>query len=260
MASLLRLSAIGLAALLLLPAAAAARRTAAPGRHGPLPPGRPAQGRRLRRGRIEPHVQRVGGAGAGLGRHQPARPAQARRLDVYTYLTRQPRPADPEHRLRPPDPGGPRRGHVAAAVRPDRPGGPAARAAAAPTGARPAAHAARLPGQRHGLRGAGAGRNRGERPPRGPAAELRRSRDRALDWLLGQQGADGRGEDTDLTGSVLEALNAGGRRNTPAQARALAYLRSRQNADGGFGGGAGATGVQLRIHRVGGARAWSRPA
>ena len=36
---------------------------------------------------------------------------------------------------------------------------------------------------------------------------------------------------------MLEALNAAGRRNTPAQARALAYLRSRQNADGGFGRG-----------------------
>ena len=71
------------------------------------------------------------------------------------------------------------------------------------------------------------------------AAQLRRSQDRALDWLVGRQSAEGLWQDTDLTGSVLEALNAGGRRNTAAQARAVAYLRSRQNADGGFGGGPG---------------------
>jgi len=69
-----------------------------------------------------------------------------------------------------------------------------------------------------------------------PAA-LRRRTDRALDWLSGKQAADGSWEGTDLTGSVIEALNAGGRRSTPAQERALAYLRGRQNADGGFGGG-----------------------
>ena len=75
------------------------------------------------------------------------------------------------------------------------------------------------------------------------SAATRSSRDRALQWLLGKQlpngawqGTDSE-ESTDLTGSVLEALNAAGRRNTPAQARALAYLRSRQNADGGFGRG-----------------------
>ena len=69
------------------------------------------------------------------------------------------------------------------------------------------------------------------------ASRLRSSQDKALDWLLGRQGADGSWDGTDLTGSVLEALNAGGRRGTPAQARALAYLRSRQNPDGGFGTG-----------------------
>lgn len=69
------------------------------------------------------------------------------------------------------------------------------------------------------------------------AAQLRLSRDRGLDWLVANQGPDGSWEGADLTGSVIEALNAGKRRGTPAQARALAYLRSRQNADGGFGTG-----------------------
>ena len=69
------------------------------------------------------------------------------------------------------------------------------------------------------------------------AARLRRSQDRALDWLLAHQGADGSWEGTDLTGSVIEALNAGGRRGTPAQGRAIAFLRTRQNGDGGFGAG-----------------------
>ncbi len=66
----------------------------------------------------------------------------------------------------------------------------------------------------------------------------RRRANRALDWLLTRQAADGSWEGTDLTGSVIEALNAAGRRGTPAQERALAYLRARQNADGGFGTGA----------------------
>ncbi len=69
------------------------------------------------------------------------------------------------------------------------------------------------------------------------ATQLRRSSDRALNWLTANQQPDGSWEGTDLTGSVIEALNAAGRRGTPAQARALRYLRSRQNADGGFGQG-----------------------
>lgn len=67
-------------------------------------------------------------------------------------------------------------------------------------------------------------------------AKLERTRvNRAVDWLLSRQASDGSfGGDTDLTGSAIEALNAAGRRNTPQQAKALAYLRARQNADGGF--------------------------
>lgn len=68
-------------------------------------------------------------------------------------------------------------------------------------------------------------------------AQLKKRSGRALDWLVGNQKRDGSFAGVDLTGSVIEALNAGGRRNTPAQARALAFIRSRQNGDGGFGQG-----------------------
>ncbi len=70
-------------------------------------------------------------------------------------------------------------------------------------------------------------------------AGLERTRvNRAVDWLLSKQAPDGSfGGGTDLTGSAIEALNATGRRGTPAQQRALAYLRARQNSDGGFGAG-----------------------
>ena len=58
---------------------------------------------------------------------------------------------------------------------------------------------------------------------------------RAVDWLLTQQSADGSfGGDTDQTGAAIEALNAAGRHKTPQQAKALQYLRARQNPDGGF--------------------------
>ncbi|HYI36450.1 MAG TPA: prenyltransferase/squalene oxidase repeat-containing protein [Thermoleophilaceae bacterium] len=67
-------------------------------------------------------------------------------------------------------------------------------------------------------------------------AKLERTRvNRAVDWLLTQQAPDGSfGGDTDQTGSAIEALNAAGRRRTPQQAKALQYLRARQNPDGGF--------------------------
>ncbi len=70
----------------------------------------------------------------------------------------------------------------------------------------------------------------------------------ALDWLETQQNdggawswqVKGLTDNVDLTGGVLEALNAAGRPGTAAQARALAFLRSAQRPDGGFsetGGG-----------------------
>lgn len=65
---------------------------------------------------------------------------------------------------------------------------------------------------------------------------------RAADWLIEHQNGDGSWAgyslasrpDTDMTGAVLEALAAAGRRDTPAQRRALGYLRSMQTDDGGF--------------------------
>jgi len=75
----------------------------------------------------------------------------------------------------------------------------------------------------------------------------------ALDWLETQQNDDGawswqvKGmtDNVDLTGAVLEALNAGGRHGTAAQAAALAFLHRAQRPDGGFteGGGGGESNV-----------------
>jgi prenyltransferase beta subunit len=68
-------------------------------------------------------------------------------------------------------------------------------------------------------------------------AGLRSRANRAMDWLVSNQADDGSWDGVDLTASAIEALNAGGRRRTAAQAKALAFIRSRQNADGGFGQG-----------------------
>jgi hypothetical protein len=64
----------------------------------------------------------------------------------------------------------------------------------------------------------------------------------AADWLLTQQNDDGGwgygvkgGEsEVDLTGAAIEALNAAGRPDTPAQREGLAYLKRAQLPDGGF--------------------------
>jgi energy-coupling factor transport system substrate-specific component len=65
---------------------------------------------------------------------------------------------------------------------------------------------------------------------------------RARTWLARQQGKDGgfgvapgAASDTDNTGSVLQALGAGGLRSGKRVDRALAFLRGSQNRDGGFG-------------------------
>jgi prenyltransferase beta subunit len=63
-------------------------------------------------------------------------------------------------------------------------------------------------------------------------------------WLLAHQDPSGAWSpsapvtgvvDADVTGAVIQALNAAGRHDTPAQARALAWLHTMQNDDGGFG-------------------------
>ena len=65
---------------------------------------------------------------------------------------------------------------------------------------------------------------------------------RARTWLARQQGSDGgfgvapgAASDTDNTGSVLQALGAGGLRTGKRVDRAVAFLRASQNRDGGFG-------------------------
>jgi energy-coupling factor transport system substrate-specific component len=65
---------------------------------------------------------------------------------------------------------------------------------------------------------------------------------RARAWLARQQGKDGgfgvapgAASDTDNTGSVLQALGAGGLRSGKRVDRALKFLRGSQNSDGGFG-------------------------
>ena len=65
----------------------------------------------------------------------------------------------------------------------------------------------------------------------------------ALLWLLKQQnrdggfgfGAAGGSSDVDDTGSVLQALAAGGKRGSKVVKGAVSYLRHAQNPDGGFG-------------------------
>lgn len=64
----------------------------------------------------------------------------------------------------------------------------------------------------------------------------------AADWLLTQQndddgwgyGVKGGESEVDLTGAVIEALNAAGRPDTAAQREGLAYLERAQLPDGGF--------------------------
>jgi prenyltransferase beta subunit len=64
----------------------------------------------------------------------------------------------------------------------------------------------------------------------------------AVDWLLGAQHDDGSwgwsprksSQSVDMTGAVIQALNAGGRRATPEQDRGFGYIRALQKPDGGF--------------------------
>jgi len=73
-------------------------------------------------------------------------------------------------------------------------------------------------------------------------AAVRARLDAATDWIVAAQNPDGgwpavvRGGPTDLdmTGAAIQALNAIGRRGTPAETRALALLRRLQHPDGGF--------------------------
>ena len=65
---------------------------------------------------------------------------------------------------------------------------------------------------------------------------------RGAEWLVTQQNEDGgwnwrlEGDpsEVDLTGAAIEALNAAGRHDSQAQARALEFLRGAQRSDGGF--------------------------
>jgi prenyltransferase beta subunit len=65
----------------------------------------------------------------------------------------------------------------------------------------------------------------------------------AADWLVDHQNdngswpsfALGTQQDADMTAAVLEALAAAGRKRTAAQQAGLAFLRTMQNDDGGFG-------------------------
>jgi energy-coupling factor transport system substrate-specific component len=64
----------------------------------------------------------------------------------------------------------------------------------------------------------------------------------AVKWLVRQQNDDGgfgfakrgTGSDTDNTGSALQALVTAGRGSTATARKAIAFLRARQNPDGGF--------------------------
>jgi hypothetical protein len=66
----------------------------------------------------------------------------------------------------------------------------------------------------------------------------------AVSWLIGAQGPEGGwafdgstaagAADTNTTGLALQALAAVGAASDPAVAKAVAYLRAQQNADGGF--------------------------
>ena len=64
----------------------------------------------------------------------------------------------------------------------------------------------------------------------------------AADWLLSVQNGDGGWEFTtgdarssaDITGAVIQALRYAGRAGTQAEQRALAFLRTMQQDDGGF--------------------------
>jgi prenyltransferase/squalene oxidase-like repeat protein len=78
-------------------------------------------------------------------------------------------------------------------------------------------------------------------PVKEPAAEA--AVQKASEWLLAK-GEDGDGgfnwrstgspSEVDLTGAAIEALTAAEREGTEAEARALAFLREAQRADGGF--------------------------
>ncbi len=71
----------------------------------------------------------------------------------------------------------------------------------------------------------------------------------AVLWIERQQNRDGGfgfgpaggSSDVDDTGSVLQALAAGGRKNSKAARGAISYLRHTQNPDGGFGQSKGAS-------------------
>ncbi len=78
-------------------------------------------------------------------------------------------------------------------------------------------------------------------PLKEPAAEA--AVQKATEWLLAKgQDSDGgfnwrstgSPSEVDLTGSAIEALVAAGRKGNEAEARALAFLRGAQRADGGF--------------------------
>ncbi|MEA2445615.1 MAG: energy-coupling factor transport system substrate-specific component [Thermoleophilales bacterium] len=65
---------------------------------------------------------------------------------------------------------------------------------------------------------------------------------KSVSYLVKQQNSDGgfgfstaASSDADDTGSVLQALAAGGKRGSSATRRALAYLKQSQHADGGWG-------------------------
>ena len=228
MASLLRLSATLLAAALLRTRRGLGRAgQAAAGQDGPLPAERPAQGRRLRRGRVRPRLQRLGGAGPRVRRHQPTGPAQAgRHRRLHLPDPAHPRPDESTEFARlilVANAAGTRRSASARSIR-----WRACSSCSAAMAASPSRRSRRLDGQRVSLRRARDGRIENPRL----RARLKRSQDRALDWLLAARNRRLVGRNVDLTGSVIEALNAAGRRDTPAQPRpgvpALAPERRRR--------------------------------
>ena len=82
-----------------------------------------------------------------------------------------------------------------------------------------------------------------------PEAAVQAAIERALSWLVREQSAQDHGwpavcprtvagcsekDEVDMTGAAIQALNAAGLHDSKAQAEALGFLRTAQNADGGF--------------------------
>ena len=166
-------------------------RRPAPGQHRRVPAEGPAQGRRFRRARIRARFQHLGGASRwprpGINPRDQRRPGG---VDVYTYLTRNTRGLTQSTDFASMILVGHGRGHVAATVRAREPAGAPAQSCSGPDGG--FSQPPRLPGLH---RSTGRPTRSSPWPARArrvrgvAAAQLRRSQDRALDWLQAHQGA-----------------------------------------------------------------------